>query len=88
MVYLAEFAVVGTMELADEILICSDSEEEAQLFALHYASNWGIDLHALRPARRHHIQSAYRQYRMSEPYKQPEQTPTKNMVEVAPNFWA
>ena len=60
MVYLAEFAVVGTLELADEILIYSDTEEEAQLFALHYASNWGIDFHSLRRANERHIQSASR----------------------------
>ena len=60
MVYLAEFAVAGTMELADEILICSESKEDAHLFALHYASNWGVDFHSLRIATERHMRSMER----------------------------
>ena len=58
MVYIAEFSLVGTMELADEILICAESEQDAQLFARHYASNWGIDLHSLRVATDRYIRVA------------------------------
>ncbi|MEM9214239.1 MAG: hypothetical protein AAGD25_07815 [Cyanobacteria bacterium P01_F01_bin.150] len=66
MVYIAEFAVLGTMELADEILICSDSKEDAHLFALHYASNWGVDLHSLRVATDQYIKAA-KNYKYSIP---------------------
>ena len=58
MVYLAEFSVVGTMELAEEILICAESEKDAQVFARHYASNWGIDFHSLRVATNRYIRVA------------------------------
>lgn len=60
MVYLAEFALVGTLELADEILIFSKSKEEAKLFAIQYASNWGMDLYSLRLAKKQYLQTSCR----------------------------
>lgn len=62
MVYLAEFALVGKMELVDEILICADSEQKAQYFALNYASNWGIALHSLSLATDRHRRSVTNPY--------------------------
>ena len=85
MVYLAEFAVVGTLELADEILIYSDSEEDAQLFALHYASNWGIDFHSLRRANERHIQSASHKRWMHQSWNQKKGPQTKR-TKGKPNF--
>lgn len=85
MVYLAEFAVVGTLQLADEILIYSDSKEDAQLFALHYASNWGMDFHSLRLANEQHIQSASRQRWMHQYLNQSKRSQTKK-TERKPNF--
>ncbi len=48
--YLAEFALHGTTELADELLIQAPSQGLAHTFAQEYASNWGLDLFSLTPA--------------------------------------
>lgn len=57
MIYFAEFAAIGTMELADEILISAESKADARSFALRYASNWGIDLYSLSIARKEYLKT-------------------------------
>ncbi|GEM_PF-1394577 len=48
--YLAEFAIVDTQELAEELLIQATSETKAKKFAEDYALNLGIDLFMMMPA--------------------------------------
>ncbi|NJN85492.1 MAG: hypothetical protein HC881_03235 [Leptolyngbyaceae cyanobacterium SL_7_1] len=47
--YLAEFALTGTAELSNELLIHASSETVAKNFAKAYAQHWGIDLFAFTP---------------------------------------
>lgn len=48
--FLAEFAFTNTTELANELLIHTESPQTARQIALDYASNWGLELFALTPA--------------------------------------
>lgn len=45
--YLAEFALQGTSELASELLIQAPSESAAKTYAEAYAYHWGIELFSL-----------------------------------------
>lgn len=53
--YLAEFAIVDTQELAEELLIQAPSEPKARKFAEDYALNLGIDLFMMMPATQEQI---------------------------------
>jgi len=59
-VYLAEFAYLGTTELADELLIQAESAKQATRFAREYAAHWGIDLFSITQA----TQQQVRLYRL------------------------
>ncbi|MFQ3618161.1 MAG: hypothetical protein SNJ57_00870 [Cyanobacteriota bacterium] len=54
-VYLAEFAYLDTTELADELLIQSESAERARRFAQEYAAHWGIELFSITPATKQQV---------------------------------
>jgi hypothetical protein len=45
--YLVEFAIAGTHQLSSELLVCTQSAEQAQEFAHEYASNWGMEVFAV-----------------------------------------
>lgn len=47
--YLAEFAIAGTAQLAKELLIQAPSQDCAQSFAQDYASHWGVELFSITP---------------------------------------
>ncbi|BAU43123.1 hypothetical protein [Leptolyngbya sp. O-77] len=54
-VYLAEFAYLGTTELADELLIQAESAKQARRFAKEYAAHWGIELFAITQATKQQV---------------------------------
>jgi hypothetical protein len=45
--YLVEFALTGTPELANELLIYAPSEAQAQEFAQKYGAQWGLEVFSL-----------------------------------------
>jgi hypothetical protein len=55
--YLAEFAVAGTTELADELLINATSEDKAKIYAQEYASHWGVELFSCMPITEKQVRS-------------------------------
>lgn len=54
-VYLAEFAYLGTTELADELLIQAESAKQARRFAKEYAVHWGIELFSITRATKQQV---------------------------------
>jgi hypothetical protein len=55
--YLAEFAIKGTSELANELLIQAPSEMDAQTYAQKYAFHWGMDLFSVTPVTEQQVRS-------------------------------
>jgi hypothetical protein len=55
--YLAEFAVAGTTELANELLINAASEDKAKIYAQEYASHWEVELFSLMPITEKQVRS-------------------------------